>query len=185
MNLMRDIVSETINEKFNQKNQIHLKWEGSKNANIMELTPTERGTTGELILERHISNISHLESEEPETRKGDYDVLGHNTMTDNYATFEVKTATEDQGGGFQFNGMKKDAEYDYLFCLGISPNDEYFLVIHKDDLFNKEWMKENVGRKLGSLYKKKENGTDTYKLSMGKHNLRPISELPEYLYELI
>jgi hypothetical protein len=46
-------------------------------------------------------------------------------------------------------------------------------------------MKENIGRKLGSLYKKKDDGTDTYKLSMGKHNLRPISELSEYLYELI
>lgn len=35
--------------------------------------------------------------------------------------FEVKTASEDKGGAFQFNHVRLDRTYDYLFCLGFGP----------------------------------------------------------------
>ena len=40
--------------------------------------------------------------------------------------FEVKTASEEQGGSFQFNHVRLDRTYDYLFCLGIRPDSILF-----------------------------------------------------------
>ena len=37
-------------------------------------------------------------------------------------TFELKTATEDVSGSFQFNHIRYHREYEALLCVGISPN---------------------------------------------------------------
>jgi len=182
--LVQKIIEEVISQSCSQK-----KWLGSKNEKIKSLSLTEKGTIGEKILEAHINNINgDYKAEFPEIRKGDYDIRGINITKNIVKDFEVKLATEDSNGGFQFNAMKLDAEYDFLFCLGISPETEWFQIISKENLFDGNYMKSTFNCKLGSLYKKRENEKKdemSYKLSMSKKKLRPISELKIVLKEIL
>lgn len=182
--LIQKIIEEVISQSCSKK-----KWLDSKNEKIKPLSTTEKGTIGEKILEANINNISdNYRAEFPEIRKGDYDVRGINIIKNIFKDFEVKLATEDNNGGFQFNAMKLDAEYDYLFCIGISPETEWFQIISKENLFDNNYMKSTFNCKLGSLYKKRENekiDEMSYKLSMSKKKLRPISELQIVLKEIL
>jgi hypothetical protein len=182
--LIQMITEEVISQTSSKK-----KWLGSKNEKIKPLSTTEKGTIGEKILEATINSIGiDYTSEFPAIRKGDYDIRAKNITKNVFKDFESKFATEDSNGGFQFNAMKLDAEYDYLFCIGISPETEWFQIISKENLFDYNYMKDTFNCKLGSLYKKRENekiDEMSYKLSMSKKKLRPISELPNVLKEIL
>jgi len=182
--LIQRITEEVITQSCSKK-----KWLDSKNEKIKPLSTTEKGTIGEKILESYIVNLGkNYRAEFPEIRRGDYDVRGLNILNNLYKDFESKLATEDSNGGFQFNAMKLDAKYDYLFCIGVSPNEEFFQIIKKSDLFNDTYMKNTFNCKLTSLYKKRKNENPkkmSYKLSLRKSKLRPISELSIVLKEIL
>ena len=182
--LIQTITETVISESCSKKN-----WLNSKNEKIKPLSTTEKGTIGEKLLEVAINSIGdNYTAEFPEIRKGDYDIRGINIVKNTSSDFEVKFATEDSNGGFQFNAMKLDAIYDYLFCIGVSPNEEYFQIIKKENLFNNNYMKETFNCKLGSLYKKRENekvDEMSYKLSLSKSKMKPISELLTTLREIL
>ena len=113
--LIQKITESVISQSCSKKN-----WLGSKNEKIKPLSTTEKGTIGEKILEANINNISDdYKAEFPKIRKGDYDIRGLNIGKNTYQDFEVKFATEDSNGSFQFNAMKLDAVYDYLFCISV------------------------------------------------------------------
>ena len=85
---------------------------------------------------------------------------------------EVKTASEDKGGSFQFNHIRHDRSYDYLLCLGISP---------AEILFN-AWSKGTVAEgKAGRLVRMAEGQSVTFKLTKRKADMLPIEELPGWL----
>ena len=182
--LVQQITNEVISNSCSKK-----KWLNSKNEKIKPLSTTEKGTIGEKILESYINDLGEsYKAEFPEIRKGDYDVRGKNIIQLSHSDFESKLATEDSNGGFQFNAMKLDAEYDYLFCIGISPSEEWFQIIKKENLFDNNYMKQTFNCKLGSLYKKRENekvDEMSYKLSLSKSKMRPLSELPNVLMEIL
>jgi len=182
--LVERITNEVISNSCSKK-----KWLNSKNEKIKPLSTTEKGTIGEKILEWYINDLGEsYQAEFPKIRKGDYDVRGKNLIKLKQTDFESKLATEDSNGGFQFNAMKFDADYDYLFCIGISPSDEWFQIVKKEDLFDNNYMKETFNCKLGSLYKKRENekvDEMSYKLSLSKSKMKPLSELPTILKEIL
>ena len=49
-------------------------------------------------------------------------------------SFELKTATEDVHGNFQFNHIRHHRVYDAVLCVGISPDAIYFYAWSKADV---------------------------------------------------
>ena len=128
-----------------------LKTTSGTNYGLVKDAPTTiKGTFGEELVALFMDKIVGVPTEIIDGGKGPYDL-----RTQSNVTFEVKLATEDSHGGFQFNGLKKDVEYDYAFCLGVSPNELWFGI----------WPKKDVKELTTSMSK---NGSDTYKLTARK-----------------
>ena len=86
--------------------------------------------------------------------------------------FEVKTASEDRGGSFQFNHIRLDRNYDYLLCLAIRP---------EEILFN-GWRKGEVSEGVaGTLVRMAEGQSVTHKLTRRPDDMRKIEDLPEWI----
>ncbi len=86
--------------------------------------------------------------------------------------FEVKTASEDKGGAFQFNHVRLDRTYDYLFCLGIRPSSILF------DAWRKGAVSEGTA---GTLVRMAEGQSVTFKLTKKPATMRKIEELPGWM----
>jgi len=70
-------------------------------------------------------------------------------------TFELKTATEDIGGSFQFNHLRYHREYDAVLCIGIAPSDIYM----------GSWTKADVATgAAGKLVSMEKGANASYKL---------------------
>lgn len=65
-----------------------------------------------------------------------HSVRGEHDLIVNGIKIEVKTATKDTSGSFQFNGIRHDRKYDMLSVLGIAPQKIYFRFYHKSALTN-------------------------------------------------
>ena len=86
--------------------------------------------------------------------------------------FEVKTASEDRGGSFQFNHIRLDRNYDYLLCLAIRP---------EEILFN-GWRKgRSLGRRSRTLVRMAEGQSVTHKLTRRPDDMRKIEDLLEWI----
>ena len=82
--------------------------------------------------------------------KGDYDVIVK--ISDHFdIKIEVKTATEDSNGKFQWNGLKKKIDYDYAFGLGVTPDDFVFAIQPREYL--EETLTTNMSRDVEGSYK--------------------------------
>lgn len=79
--------------------------------------------------------------------------------------FELKTATEDTSGSFQFNHIRYHRPYDAVLCLGVTPNDLYFGLWSKADI---------VTGKAGSLVTMEKGANASYKLTKKPSKLIPI-----------
>lgn len=97
-------------------------------------------------------------------------------MEINTRKFEIKTASEDVNGNFQFNHIRLDRDYDYLLCLGISPSSIWFNAWRKGDVAEK---------KAGSLVRMAEGQSVTFKLTKSIKNMRPIEELPMWINRVL
>lgn len=136
-------------DKHSKKRDV--KWNGSKYYEWKIMPATQKGDCGEEVICCFINNYIDIENAEIINRgKGDFDIL-----TESGVKIECKTATEDINGGFQFNGIKKNIGYDYVFGLGVSPNDLWFNI----------WSKKEMKKLTVPMTK---NGSDTFKLSARK-----------------
>ena len=86
--------------------------------------------------------------------------------------FEVKTASEDISGAFQFNHVRLDRNYDYLLCFGIRPESLTF------NAWKKGVLSEGVA---GTLVRMAEGQSVTHKLTKSPEQMRPIEELPDWV----
>jgi|TARA_B100000035_G_C20781362_1_gene457009 hypothetical protein len=91
--------------------------------------------------------------------KGDYDVIVTVEELDITIKIEVKTATLDSNGKFQWNGLKKGIDYDYAFGLGVRPDDYIFAIQSRKHLEDR--LTTNMSRDVEGSYKwtsiKKDN----------------------------
>tara|TARA_Y100001938_G_C8054470_1_gene413678 strand:- start:996 stop:1511 length:516 start_codon:yes stop_codon:yes gene_type:complete len=126
------------------------KWINSKYAIVKQSDNTPKGDFGEAVL-RDTFRLIGVKADIINGGKGEFDIITEESNT----KFECKLATEDTNNGFQFNGLKKDVEYDYALCLGVSPNNLWFNI----------WPKSEVMKLTVSMSK---GGEDTYKLSARK-----------------
>lgn len=84
--------------------------------------------------------------------------------------FELKTATEDTSGSFQFNHIRYHRPYDAVLCLGITPNELYFGL----------WSKADVTTgKAGKLVTMEKGANASYKLTKKPSGLFPISDFEQ------
>lgn len=91
-------------------------------------------------------------------------------------TFELKTATEDVKGSFQFNHIRYHRTYDALLCVGISPESVSF----------DTWSKADVATgNAGHLVPMDRGTSATYKLTKRAAQLRPILDFEDRLLDLI
>ncbi len=82
-------------------------------------------------------------------------------------TFEVKTATEDVRGAFQFNHIRLHRDYQAVLCLGIAPDAVLFHC----------WRKGYVAEgRAGNLVTMDQGSSATWKLTKKKQDLLPIDQ---------
>ena len=96
--------------------------------------------------------------------KGDYDVIVKVSIGFEIK-IEVKTATEDSNGKFQWNGLKKKIDYDYAFGLGVTPDDFVFSIQPREYL--EETLTTNMSRDVEGSYKWSSKKSD---------NVQPLTE---------
>lgn len=137
------------------------KWTGAPLASFRNVANTNRGQIGEAFIHRYLnengidtSNGTRIDM----SIKGRY--------------FEVKTASEDISGSFQFNHVRLDREYEYLLCLGIAPASIWF------NAWRKGYVAEGTA---GKPVRMAEGQSVTFKLTKRKEAMRPIEELPAWV----
>lgn len=90
--------------------------------------------------------------------------------------FELKTATEDVSGCFQFNHIRYHRKYDALICLGISPSEIFFQL----------WTKAEVTTGVaGNLVSMEKSANASYKLTKRPSSLLPIERFLPRLSDFI
>lgn len=88
--------------------------------------------------------------------------------------FELKTATEDTGGSFQFNHLRYHRPYDAVLCLGVTP----------DRLFFGLWSKADITTgKAGNLVSMEKGANASYKLTKKPKDLIAITKFEEKIKE--
>ena len=144
------------------------KWTGAPLEGFRRVANTNRGEIGEDFIRRYLAANGIA------TGNG-----SRITPTDLFigsSRFEVKTASEDVNGAFQFNHVRLDRQYDYLLCLGIRPASIWF----------NAWRKGMVAEgKAGTLVRMAEGQSVTFKLTKRQHTMRPIAQLPNWVRETI
>ena len=144
---------------------------------------TATGQMGEAFVERACESLGFNVTNE--TYTGEYDI------TIDSHRFEVKTATLGVSNGFQFNNVRTKYEVDFLFCLGVEPNDILFNVYRETDVKSMEegpyilnGCQDSVlpGHMTGMA--KKADVEDNFKLWKTGRELRRIEELQAVLTAL-
>lgn len=82
---------------------------------------------------------------------GDFDIEVNIPQTNKTVKIEVKTATEDVSGNHQFNGLKKNIDYDYAVLLGITPDNFLFKIVSREELCDR--MTTNMSKNVQGSYK--------------------------------
>lgn len=150
------------------------KWRGADFERVKNISNTQVGDVGQDLVVALCKKCG-FEVERPTGERGqtkrqypwDIKICG--------VTFEVKTATEDVKGAFQFNHIRYHRSYDALLCIGISPNDILF----------DAWPKATVATgKAGRLVTMDKGSSATWKLTKRPDGLRPISNFQSHLDDL-
>lgn len=144
----------------------HSKWDGSSFGKIKAVSNTKVGEVGQNFIEELCNVIGFnigfpMGSNGVRSKQSPWDISIENI------NFELKTATEDTSGNFQFNHIRYHRDYQGLICLGVSPENLYFNV----------WSKADVATsKAGHLVSMEKQGNASYKLTKTIQSLYEISD---------
>ncbi|HLC72163.1 MAG TPA: hypothetical protein VJH37_01110 [Candidatus Nanoarchaeia archaeon] len=155
--------------KVAKEKHIEKKWENQPLYLIKILPNTSKGDLGEDFIEAY-ANVLGFVVEEKKNRKGDYD------KKINGKKFEIKFATEDKSGSFQFNHIRMDFKYDYLICIGCAPNDIFFEIYPKEDVV--------MGR-AGTMVSMGKGHNADFKLTKKKSILLPIRDFKDKMTSIL
>ncbi len=142
-------------------------WQNSPLIGCRFLGNTNRGEIGEEFIRRFLGAHGIPVANGSRTSRTDM-AIGETRV-------EVKTASLGANGTFQFNHIRLDRDYDYLFCLGICPSAIVF------DMWKKGHVAEN---KAGRLVRMAEGQAVTYKLTKRLDVMRNIDTMILVLYSL-
>ena len=113
--------------------------------------------------------MQNLAWESPESSQSPWDIRIESI------SFEIKTATEDVNGNFQFNHIRHHRDYQVLLVLGISPDAILFDVWRKGDV---------VEGKAGHLVTMDKGSSATFKLTKKPAELFPITKFGDRINEI-
>ncbi|MHB1697943.1 MAG: hypothetical protein ACYCSQ_07590 [bacterium] len=154
--LFKDVLDEFNNDP---------KWDNAVLAKIKTISNTKVGSVGQTFIERLCNELS-IPYSFPIDSDGDRLTHGPWDIKISGIEFELKTATQDTNGSFQFNHIRYHRTYQGLLCLGVSPENLYFGI----------WSKADVTTgKAGKLVSMEMSANASYKLTK-KHG---------QLYEII
>lgn len=149
----------------------HPKWRDSPFKKIKHVSNTKVGAVGQDFVEALCRAIG-FDVEFPVNRAGQRAVQNPWDIKIEGKTFELKTATEDIGGNFQFNHVRYHRQYEAVLCIGIAPADILFDV----------WSKAEITTGLaGNLVSMEKGANASYKLTKRKTDLHPIDEFQDGL----
>lgn len=145
-----------------QKQTAEDKWhQGGKFSGIKPLSSGDKGKITETFA-IYLGKCAGYKSYRNPQERDDYDiVIGGRT-------FEIKCATEDVHGSFQFNGISHSKKYDFLLVIGVSPDAVAFNIYPKA---------EAVRRTTTSMSKTSKKDENTvYKFTHKPTDLHPIED---------
>lgn len=156
-----------------EKNVDSPKWKTGEFIGIKTVSNTKVGSIGQDFIEGLCSFllipcVFPLNKKESRAKQSSWDIeiMG--------IKFELKTATEDVGGSFQFNHIRYHRPYDAVLCLGVTPNELFFGV----------WSKADIATgKAGSLVTMEKGANASYKLTKKPKHLFPISDFEQKIKE--
>lgn len=147
------------------------KWTGARFENIKRISNSKVGDVGQKYVEA-ICNHYGIEYILPMSNKGiparqsswDLEIAG--------VKYEIKTATEDVKGSFQFNHIRYHRDYDAVLLIGIG----------LDSVFYNSWSKaEIVTKKAGTLVSMEKGANASYKLTKRPRDLKTIDKIGDFL----
>ena len=142
------------------------KWTGAPLESFRLVENTNRGQIGEEFIHRYLAANGIIVGNGSRVMPTDLVIADRR--------FEVKTASEDVSGSFQFNHVRLDRPYDYLLCLGIAPSSIWFGAWRKGVL---------AEGGAGRLVRMAEGQSVTFKLTKTLDSLQPIEQLPDWFHE--
>mgnify|MGYP001617897506 CR=1 FL=1 len=152
-----------------KKNVDNPKWNEGDFVEIKKVSNTKVGSVGQDFIEDlcetfFIPCIFPLKENKTRATQSPWDVeIGG-------VKFELKTATEDTNGSFQFNHIRYHRSYDAVLCLGVTPNELYFGLWSKADV---------VTSKAGNLVTMEKGANASYKLTKKPSQLISIVEFEQ------
>ena len=166
----KKILVEAIKENPNAD-----KWDGATYEDIKRVSNTAVGKVGQTFV-RKLCEETNFSCTPPYTKNGDEAYNSPWDLKIENITFEIKTASEDTGGSFQFNHVRLHRPYDALLCVGIAPNEIFFNL----------WTKADVATGgAGTLTSMEQGGASDFKLSKRRSQMRCITEFAEVLNEFL
>ena len=157
---LEDVLEENT-ERLAEREAENNKWmneDGTPKKNYVwkYASKTPQGDAGENTVAMSILLIlSEIYGDDVQSRvinkgKGEYDILV--TLPDGREyKIEVKTATEDVNGCHQFNGLRKDVDYDFAFLFAVAPEKFFFEIATHEYLC--ETMTTNMSKEVVGSYK--------------------------------
>jgi len=155
------------------KNVDNPKWREGNFIGIKTVSNTKVGNIGQDFIEGlcvalSIPCVFPLREDKTRMNQSPWDIAIYDIK------FELKTATEDTSGSFQFNHIRYHRPYDAVLCLGVTPNELYFGLWSKADILT---------NKAGNLVSMEKGANASYKLTKKPSNLFPIIEFEQKIKE--
>jgi hypothetical protein len=157
----RELFCEVLSRHHNDK-----KWSNAIFGEIKTIANTKVGSVGQDFIE-NLCNQLGMQIEFPLDKNGQRLNQSPWDIKIEGVTFELKTATEDVSGSFQFNHVRYHREYQALLCLGVSPSALYFGVWSKAEVTTGE---------AGKLVSMEKNANASYKLTKRPAQLKNIED---------
>ncbi len=151
------------------------KWVGQPFENIKRLSNTKVGDVGQDFVEALCHAIGFscdfpVNAQGKRLRTAPWDVCLEGR------TFELKTATEDVHGAFQFNHIRYHREYEALLCIGIAPA----------EILMGAWTKAEVATGgAGHLVSMDKGSSATHKLTKRREQLLSIREFENNVFDVL
>lgn len=141
------------------------KWNASTFEHIKRISNTKVGEVGQDFIEKLCDELGYtcvfpLNKKGVRAKQNPWDIQIDDVQ------FELKTATEDVSGCFQFNHIRYHRPYHGIICLGVSPSSIYF------NLWSKAEISTGVAGHLVSMEK---GANASYKLTKKPDKLYKIN----------
>lgn len=142
------------------------KWDNASFEHIKRVSNTKVGEVGQDFIEKLCDALKYkcifpLNKKGARAKQNPWDIQINDVQ------FELKTATEDVSGSFQFNHIRYHRPYHGVICLGVSPEEIYFNL----------WSKAEVSTgKAGTLVSMEKAANASFKLTKRPDQLYQIDK---------